>query len=344
MPNSAQNQRIRDYFLTGMLAIAGILVFLLFRPYISILLLAFVFAVIFNPLFLKILKLTGKKEVLASILTTVIVILIFLVPLIIFGSLVIRQLSSVLQSPDQLLINVSNIHLPGILERANLDLKAYIENILAGFINDAGSIFSNLAKFFVYLTLTFLSLIYLFKDGHKIRRSLLNALPFTDAQSKKLTEDLAAGIRAVIGGYILVAVIQGIVSGFGFWIFGVPNPALWGFLTVLVALIPTFGTSLANIPAILYLLINGQMGHAIGLTIWYVAAISIIDNFIGPRFVSGRVRIHVLLLIFGIIGGINMFGTLGFIMGPLIIIFFWSILEMFQKEDLIEQSEPLQKY
>jgi len=325
--------RVRSIFLGVLLGVATLLVFLVLRPYLSSLLLAFVLAVIFRPMFMKVLRQTGHRDMLAALLTTLLIIVILLVPVAIFATLVFREIGSVVASPDQFILNISKIHLPQIFLRANIDVKTYAQNLFNGFINDFGAIFQNVTKFFVYSVLTLVSLVYLFKDGHKIRRSILNALPFTKTQAEKLSEDMAIGIRAVIGGYLLVAMIQGAVSGIGFWIFGVPNPALWGFVTVLAALVPTFGTSLVNVPAIAFLFVTKHTGQGIGLIIWWLGAVSIIDNFVGPKFISGRVRIHILLLIFSIIGGLQVFGALGFLIGPLVMIFFWSILEMFQDRD-----------
>ena len=325
--------RVRSFFLSGLLASAGILVFLIFRPYVPSLLLAFVLTVIFQPMFRAILKRVGHREGLAAILTTLLIIIIILIPLAVFATLVVREIAGVLATPNSVIFHISQLRLPAGLQRFNGELQLYAQNLLNGLVNDFGNIFNNLTQFFIDVVLIIMSLLYLFKDGRKFHKEILNALPFTKAQTEKLSIDVETGIRAIIGGYLLIAIIQGIVSGFGFWIFGVPNPALWGFVTVIAALVPTFGTSLVNIPAIILLFLGNHIGAGIGLTIWWLTAISIIDNFIGPMFISGRIRIHVLLLIFSIIGGIKFFGALGFLIGPLIIIFFWSVLEMFQERE-----------
>jgi len=330
--------RVRSIFLSALLAVATVLVFLIFRLYVASFLLAFVLTIIFRPVFLRILKRVGNRETLAAILTTILVVIIILIPVGIFATLIINEVADVLASPANIIAHLSNLQHLSIVQRYHIDLKTYAENALNGFVHGIGGLFHNVVQFFIDAILTLISLIYLFKDGGNFSRVILNALPFTKVQAEKLSEDITIGIRAVIGGYLLVAIIQGLVSGIGFWIFGVSNPALWGFVTVIAALVPTFGTSLVNVPAILSLLFNHHIGAGIGLTIWWLTAISIIDNFIGPRFISGRVRIHVLLLIFSIIGGLKMFGALGFLIGPLIVIFFWSILEMFQDRDSDRES------
>ncbi len=328
----AENSRdkIQTYFLYTLLIIASVLVFLIFKPYIPILLLALVIAVIFQPVYLWILAGVRKKEAFAAALTTALILLIVIIPLAFFGFLVFKEISSSIIQPDKFLGEISGTRFSGALQKIDLDLHAYIKNIFGNFFSQIGSVFSNVATFFVYFILTVFTLFFTFKDGPRIRDALFEDIPFTSEQKSKIIADIGNGIKAVIGGYFLVAIIEGIVSGLGFWIFGLPNPALWGFVTMIAALIPTFGTSLVNIPAIGFLFLTKPLWHGIGLSVWWLAAISIIDNYIGPRFISGRVKIHILLLIFSIIGGLKMFGPTGFFIGPLILIFFWSIMEMFQ--------------
>ena len=331
MKEETQEQRIQSYFLGGLLFAIFVLVFLLFQPYITSLLLGFVIALIFHPWYIGLLKKTGNRSVLTSLLMTLLIVLVVIVPISIFSWLVLVQLIHALNNNPSFL-QLDQKHLPAVFSDLNINARAYVQNFLSGFINNLGQLFSNLLELFVYIILTVLSMFYFFKDGIKIRDSIYNALPFTKSQTDKLSYDMDIGVRAIIGGYILVAILQGTISGIGFWIFGLPDPALWGFATFIAALIPTFGTSIVNIPAILYLFFNHQTGAAVGLFIWYAIAVVLIDNYIGPRFISGKVNIHLLLIIFSIIGGLKLFGPLGFIMGPLVIILFWSVLEMFHEK------------
>jgi predicted PurR-regulated permease PerM len=151
---------------------------------------------------------------------------------------------------------------------------------------------------------------------------------------------LGIGIRAVIGGYVLVAVLQGFISWIGFWIFGAASPAIWAMLTLVAALIPSFGASVMYALVILSLLLQHHIGGAIGLFFWWIVAVSIIDNFVGPKFISGRSKINIILLLFSILGGIKLFGPAGFVIGPTIIIFFWSVLEMFQESGILPGTAP----
>ena len=122
------------------------------------------------------------------------------------------------------------------------------------------------------------------------------------------------------------------IATIGFYIFGVPEPLLWGAFTVVAALVPTVGTSISLIPAVVYLAVTGNSGAAIGLTIWGVVAVGLIDNFLGPKLIGGSTKLHPVLVLIAIIGGIQLFGILGFLIGPIIMAIFIAMLEMFRSD------------
>ena len=109
-----------------------------------------------------------------------------------------------------------------------------------------------------------------------------------------------------------------------------PNPVLWGLVAALAALIPGIGTALILIPAIGYLFFTGSTGAAIGLLIWGVVAVGLIDNFLGPMLVNRGVKIHPFLILLSIFGGLSFFGPVGFVLGPLIIALVFALLEIYR--------------
>jgi predicted PurR-regulated permease PerM len=102
--------------------------------------------------------------------------------------------------------------------------------------------------------------------------------------------------------------------------------------TVVAALVPTIGTSLSIVPAVIFLLITGQVPAAIGLAIWGLVAVGLVDNFIGPKLIGGSTKLHPVLVLLSIIGGIQFFGILGFLIGPIIMAIFVSMVEMYREE------------
>src|SRR6185295_6432156 len=120
--------------------------------------------------------------------------------------------------------------------------------------------------------------------------------PLADNYDEKIFKKLKQAIRSVVVGSLVVGVIQGTLTGLGFFIFGVPNPALWGSIAVVAALIPGIGTSLVLIPGILYLFFVSTHLHALGLLIWGILAVGLIDNLLGPMLVNRGVHIHPFLI------------------------------------------------
>lgn len=327
--------KLDTYFLSGLLLVSLIMVIYIIQPYFVTILMSIVLVILMRPMFLWIHGKVGKKDMLASLLTTLAIVLIIIIPVVAFVWLAAHELNAYLSSSG--ILAFQNIQLPQFVQELNLDFKSYGQNIADKAVQDIGGIFSNLISAFVILGLTIFSLVYLFKDGLRIKQALYKAIPLTEEQKDQLTSDLVNGIRAIIGGYFLISILHGILAGIGLAIFQVPSPALFGFIAAIFALMPIVGTPLVYFPAIIYLFMNNRPGLGIGLLIWFLLT-QVIDNYIGPKFVSGRVKIHVLLLILSTVGGLKIYGALGFMIGPLIMIFFWSVLNLFQdkEEELVK--------
>ncbi len=287
--------------------------------------LAATFTILAWPMFLWIRAKVGNRQTLAALLGMIVVILIIIIPLVAFALLVLNELLHLL-TPQ--VLSSLNVNGTGIIGGLHIDFGTYIHDVASNAANSLTSIFSNVATFFLYCVVLVMSVFFLFKDGERVKDVLLDITPLTVEQKQKLSADLANGVRAVIGGSLLVAALQGIVSGISFTIFGVPNPALWAFVVAILALLPSGGSSLINIPAVVYLLIVGKTGDAIGLFAWFLLSISVIDNYLYPRFIGGRVNIHPLVTLIAVVGGLQLFGPLGFLAGPLCVVFFWSIVEI----------------
>jgi len=141
----------------------------------------------------------------------------------------------------------------------------------------------------------------------------------------------------------MIAIIQGLLSGAGFFIFGVPNPALWGIIAAICALVPGFGTSLVLVPAIIYLFFAGTGAAAIGLALWGALLVGLVDNFLSPILMQRGINIHPLFILFSIIGGLAFFGPSGFIMGPLFLSLLFTLFDIYhlfiQRQKVEEASE-----
>ena len=165
--------------------------------------------------------------------------------------------------------------------------------------------------FFVIITMY-----YLFRDGDQIVETVRQYLPMEDKQSKALIVRAKEVIGASVYGVIAIAALQGTLGGLAFWILGIPSALLWGVVMDVVSMIPVAGAWVVWIPAVIYLAGIGSWEKAIALGLWGALFISTIDNFLRPRIVGRRTHLHELLVFFGVLGGLRMFGVLGIILGP----------------------------
>ncbi len=208
------------------------------------------------------------------------------------------------------------------------DLTQKISVLAAGAFTGITAVFSNLANFIISLILVFFTAYYLLRDANKIKSFINAVFPLSLENENILVSKLESAVTGIVKGSFLVAITQGAVAVVGFLIFGVPGAFLWGAFTVLAALVPNLGTSLSIIPAVIYLFIVGQTGQAIGLAVWGAVAVGTIDNIISPKLIGAKTNIHPLLVLFSVIGGLQFFGALGFLLGPILMSVFLALLDI----------------
>jgi predicted PurR-regulated permease PerM len=121
--------------------------------------------------------------------------------------------------------------------------------------------------------------------------------------------------------------VQGALGGLAFWALDIPSPVLWGVVMILVSIIPTLGAFIVWIPAAVYLAATGQTWQALALTVWGTVVVGLTDNLLRPILIGNRARMHELLVFFGVLGGLELFGVLGLFIGPVIFAVMFALVE-----------------
>jgi predicted PurR-regulated permease PerM len=327
---------IQKLFLATLLVAASVLVFFIVKPLFAPLLLAAVFATLFQPLFRQIRAAMPKFPSIAALLTVILVtafvgvVLGFLINHLLVEAqslyLYVSTSGNVLSIIPEPLLHLINTYAPIGLTSA--DITTYVQNALAWLLGNFGTLFSGAAHIALTTLVFAISLYYFLRDGDDIVRVVIATSPLPDRDDEKIIERLRLATNSVLRGSLMVALIQGVLSTIGYTIFGIPNPIIWGSLTALSALIPGLGTSIVIVPAVLYLYFQGQTTHAIGLLAWGAVAVGLIDNFIGPRLMGHGIRMHPLLMLVSVLGGLAFFGPIGFLAGPLSVSVFITILRL----------------
>lgn len=337
MSNMTQS---RLYFFIGFVLSAG-LAFWLFRPFIVPILLALVFAIIFKPLDRQIIK-AVKIPSLSAGLTMIVILFIVLVPATLLGIQIFREGVSLYQDSIGPFLANNNV-LSGDLSFLPTNITDKLNNIeaeeltkagssiLAWFLPKAGAILGSSAKLALSLFIFVLSLFYFIRDSVYFRKLGKNLSPLSEDTTDQVIGKLSLTINSIVRGVIFVAILQGIAATIGFFAFSVPNPFLLGAAVFIAALLPGVGISFIFGPVIVYLLATDAMVSAGGIFIWSILAVGLIDNLLGPILISKKADIHPLFILVSILSGLAAFGPAGFLIGPLILALFLSLLPAYDK-------------
>jgi predicted PurR-regulated permease PerM len=327
------------------LAIALYICWLMLQPFFNVLLWATVLSVVFYPMHQEIRARTGRPTF-AAALSTLLVILLILLPVTFITFAVVRELTGAATSLQAGVQRLSdpNLQIPGvswILER----LRAYVDvdfdresaqRFLADRMQTWGAALASSTLIvvggavgaIVQMLLVVFTMFYLFRDGERIRMAAYDMLPLQVGQTHEITMRTRDVIAATIYGVLVISAIQGTLGTFVFWILGLPSPLLWGVVMFMLSMIPMAGAFLVWVPAALYLALSGTYVKAVILVVWGILVIGSIDNFLSPRLVGQRARLHELLIFFSVLGGLQVFGILGLVLGPVVVAITLALIEM----------------
>lgn len=184
-------------------------------------------------------------------------------------------------------------------------------------------------SFLLQLFILLYALFYFLIRGPKLLRQILYYVPLSPDEEGQLLERFVSVTRATLKGSLLIGVIQGGVAGLAFWVAGVPAPAFWGMVMIVLSIIPAVGASLVWVPAVIYLFVIGRTLPAVGLLIWCAVVVSTIDNFLRPMLIGRDARMADLLILLSTLGGIFLFGAVGFIVGPIVAALFVTVWHIY---------------
>ena len=222
------------------------------------------------------------------------------------------------------------------------DVGAQIESLGSSLVSWVGTsavgLIGTATRLGIQLTISFFGLYYLLQAPEAAWRQVQPFIPFSARNAEILRERFRGVTISTLIGTLLTASIQGLLVGLAFWVTGIPNALFWGVVTVIVAILPVVGSALVWGPGVLHLALEGRYGMAIGLAIWGAVAVGNVDNVIRPMVFRRWAQIHPFITIIGAFAGIQYFGLLGLLIGPLAISYFFELIRMYKEEYLIEEA------
>jgi predicted PurR-regulated permease PerM len=185
------------------------------------------------------------------------------------------------------------------------------------------------AAFLLNLFVMLYAMFFFFRDGDKILERIFYYTPLSDEDETRMLTQFASITRATVKGTLVIGVIQGTLAGIAFRVAGIEGAALWGTIMTILAIIPGIGAALIWVPAVVILFLTGQHITAILLATWCAAVVGTVDNFLRPVLVGRDAKMPDLLILIGTLGGLFLFGPIGFIVGPIVCGLFLTVWDIY---------------
>lgn len=339
------DRKLQLHFLLVLLVGVLVLSFFIIKPFALTIVLAAIFAIILQPLYIKIAEIMPTKKGIASFLTVFCAAICLLLPFSLIATQIFRESVGLYESISQAdsgknyvvafldgIALFSENFIPGtgsFFTAFSNNLDAHLKQILSWIIDHLGVALSGVSFWLLDLFIFFIALYYLIRDGGGLLKTLIRISPLDKEDMKSIFARLNQAVSSVIKGNLLIAALQGSLTAFGFWVFGVPNSLLWGTLALMTSLIPGVGTGVIILPGIIYLIITGHLFSAIGLTLWGVLIVGLVDNLLRPKLVGDALQVHPLLILLSIIGGLFLFGPVGLFLGPIVMSLLFAFIHTY---------------
>ena len=331
------------------------LVFLVIRPFIATLLGSILLSYLFYPWYRWLQKKIKNKNAAALIISFVVVILLLAPLFFVLNTLTKEAYVSYLTSKQKILSIGDTLkncpeensfcgfvsYIGDFLDdpKVKYHLQTTVEKVTSYVIDSASNLVFSIPKFVLKFFVMMFTIFYLFKDGPSIIGNIRRVLPLKDVYKRHLFEKFGKTTFAIVYGYVVVAIMQGILGGIGFFIFGVTSPIIWGIVMIFAALIPFIGTGIVWFPAALFKLIEGissgstsEITGGVLFLLYGLIIISGLDNVIRPKLIGNKAKVHPILILVGVLGGLYLLGPVGLIVGPLMLALFVTFIQAYETE------------
>jgi len=339
------NQGVVNKTVLAVMVIAITALFLsMIHQFFMAILLAGLFSAMARPIYRRFRVLFKGRRHLASATTMLLMIVVVLIPLLLLVGVIVGQAIDVgqavtpwikqnLEQPDKLTAYLQDLpfyeylepYRGIILEKAG-QLVGSVSNWIVGGLSQATFGTAN----FLFMTFVFLYTIYFLQmDGGKLVKKILYYLPLNSDDESLMLDKFTSVTRAMLKGTLMIGILQGGLAGIAFAVAGIDNAVFWGTIMAVLSVIPSVGSALVWIPASIILIMQGEVTAGVGLLAFCGLIVGSLDNVLRPMLVGKDTKMHELMIFFGTLGGILMFGIAGILIGPVIASLFVTIWELY---------------
>ncbi|MGP1587143.1 MAG: AI-2E family transporter [Treponemataceae bacterium] len=357
----ANKNSLQNIFLFALFVLVLVQVILIFKPFYAVILWSALLYTILNPAYKKIIsKLKPEKKnfnflrTLFSGLFSIGTVLIIAFLLYFLGSKLISQLISFLEStekffrekPDFMSNSEFAVWLKNFLQKHNydtewmidFDLRSSLMSLIQRYSSQifiwSKAVIGSTGNFLISLVFSIFILFFFYLDGAYLAQLFIKAIPINPLYTTKLIKKFTQVIVGLSSGYLLISLYQGISSFIIMKIFNVPSALLFSVVLMFASFIPMVGAAIVWAPIGIVICFTNSVWKGILFILLCGFIVSFLDNFLRPFFLKDRIQVHPLIIFFAILGGIKLFGMNGLILGPLVIIMFFTLLDILSNEEL----------
>jgi predicted PurR-regulated permease PerM len=320
-------------FFALLFAIIGIAAIIIIQPFLTYIVLAAILTYALFPLY-NIINKRIRKPSISSTISIVIALLLMVLPAFFLVSELVQQVSGAYTSFQEETLQRAADYLSGVTgNRVDFQamLTSSIDQIRHSIAGLAPDILGSVTEVALGLFIMFFVMFYGFREGAAFIDRVRDLLPLEPGLKESLFYEIRTITQAVLYGQVMTALIQGTLGSIGLLIFGISNWLFWGALMTVMAFLPVLGTPIIWVPAGVGQILDGNTARGVGLLIYGSILVINVDNVIRPRLVSGRTKVHPLLILIGVLGGLKIFGFIGMLLGPLILALLVALIRFYEQ-------------
>lgn len=348
---AGENRALLPLMVVVTLALGWILV-----PFYGAIMWGAIIALLFTPVYRRLLARLKFRRTLAALLTMVVVLLLLILPFALLTAALAQEVANLYQQVQSGEVNPTTYFrgvfnaLPdwigALLDRFGLVNFSALQRRISAALAQGSQFLATQAlgigqltvEFVTSLFITLYLAFFLMRDGESLARTLRHAVPLAPEHKKELIEKFTTVIRATVKGNLVVAVIQGALGGLAFWVLGVGGALLWAVLMAFLSLLPAIGAGLVWLPVALYFFVTGSVWQGLALCAWGVLVIGLIDNLLRPILVGKDTRMPDYVVMISTLGGMVVFGINGFVIGPAIAAMFLAVWHIY----IVTRRDPIE--
>jgi predicted PurR-regulated permease PerM len=346
-PAGISGRKFRTAFVIILVVAVSALFLAVTWPLLQSLLLGALLAGLCHPLYRWITRLLRGHRSLGAIVTLVILFIVVAGPLSAFLGVVVQQALAVSNQAIPWVqqhfgaASTFNAHdwlvqrFPALADHVPSQAQL-VENVgaaaksIGGFlVTVASRMTATTAAFLLNLFVMVYAMFFFFRDGEKILEKIFYYLPLSDEDEVLMLQRFTSITRATVKGTLVIGIIQGALAGFAVWVAGIDGSAFWGTIMAILSIVPGIGAALIWVPAVIYLIVTGQVLAGLLLFAWCAAVVGTVDNILRPILVGKDAKMPDLLILVGTLGGLFLFGPIGFIVGPIVCGLFLTVWEIY---------------